>query len=125
MKKGTRLQQAENKYCEQLHEWLTNPKNEDLPNEIVEPQIEAAFHTFLDALLLDEDECAQFITEGNFLNELELLPLIFDHFGSTKIYDAIYANCEAAFSHKYSFESAEMETKRRMMLERMAKALEI
>ena len=37
--KKSRLKIAEEKYCEQLHEWLTNPKNEDSPNDVVEPKI--------------------------------------------------------------------------------------
>lgn len=122
-KERTRLQQAESKYCDQLHEWLTNPKNENLPNEIVEPQIEDAFNEFWEALILDEDECAQFIAEGRFLDELELLPRIFDHFKSTKIYEAICANCEIAFSHKHFTESPDTENKRRILLADIAKKM--
>ena len=47
----TRLRKAEEKYCAELHEWLTNPKNEHLPDEIVEREIQAAFDEFLQALL--------------------------------------------------------------------------
>lgn len=122
-KRQTRLQQAESKYCNQLHEWLTNPKNEDLPNEIVEPQLKAAFNDFLEALILDEDECAQFISNENFLDELDFLPLIFAHFKSQKIYNAICANCEAAFSHKHFTESYETENKRRLLLAEITKMM--
>ena len=122
-KKQTRLQQAESKYCDQLHEWLTNPKNENLPNEIIESQLKVAFNEFLDALVFDEEECAQFISEGRFLDEMEFLPLIFDRFRSAKIYDAICANCKIAFSHKHFTESPETESKRRLLLDEIAKKL--
>ena len=117
--KKTRLRKAEEKYCAELHEWLTNPKNEDLPNEIVEPKIQAAFDGFLQALLEDEDECAEFIAEGNIMDELECLPLIFDHFKTRKIYEAIRSNCDIAFSHEYGTESEETELKRKEMLSYM------
>ena len=51
--KKSRLNRAEEKYCEQLHEWLTNPKNEDLPNNVVESKIEEAFNEFFQALIAD------------------------------------------------------------------------
>lgn len=114
--KKTRLRKAEEKYCEELHEWLTNPKNEDLPNEIVEPKIQAAFDEFLQAMLENEDECAEFIAKGGIIDEIYFLPLIFEHFKSRKIYEAIKSNCEVAFSHKYSIESEETELKRKEML---------
>ena len=114
--KKTRLRKAEEKYCAELHEWLTNPKNEDLPNEIVEPKIQAAFDEFLQALLEDEEECAEFIAKGNIIDELEFLPLIFEHFKTQKICEAINSNCDIAFSHKFGTESEEMECKRKEML---------
>lgn len=114
--KKTRLRKAEEKYCEELHEWLTNPKNEDLPNEIVESKIQAAFDEFLQAMLENEDECAEFIAKGGIIDEIDFLPLIFEHFKSRKIYEAIKSNCEVAFSHKYSTESEETELKRKEML---------
>ena len=117
--KKTRLRKAEEKYCAELHEWLTNPKNEDLPNEIVEPKLQAAFDEFLQALIENEDECAEFIAEGHIIDELEFLPLIFEHFKSRKIYEAIRSNCEVAFSHKYSAESKDMERERNEMLARI------
>ena len=58
-----RLHKAEDKYCAQLHEWLTNPKNEDLPDEIIETKIETAFKEFFQALIVDENECADFIAK--------------------------------------------------------------
>ncbi len=123
--KKTRLRKAEEKYCEELHEWLTNPKNEDLPSEIVEPQIEAAFNDFFQALIQDEEECADFVSKGNILDEIEFLPLIFEHFKSKKIYDAIQTNCEIAFSHKYSVESEESEKRRKELLYHMQDVLHI
>ncbi len=118
--KNSRLRNAEIKYVEKLHEWLTNPKNEDLPNEVVTPKIEAAFNAFLQELLQDEDECAEFISAGGVMDELDFLPLIFQHFKSRKIYDAIKSNCDVAFSHKEFVESEEMEQKRKEMLLNMA-----
>ena len=118
--KKSRLKKAELAYCDALHEWLTNPKNEELPNEITEAHIKQAFDMFLAALLLDEDECAAFISEGAILDEQELLPRVFDHFKSEKIYAAIKKNCEIAFSHTYSTESEEQETRRRALLAHMA-----
>ena len=111
--KKTRLRKEEEKYCAELHEWLTNPKNEDLPNEIVEPKLQAAFDEFLQALLKDEEECAEFIANGNIIDELEFLPLIFEHFKSRKIYEAIKSNCDVAFSHKKIIESKDMEQRRK------------
>ena len=118
-----RLRNAEDKYIEELHEWLTNPKNEDLPNEVVTPKIEAAFHAFLQELLQNEDECAAYISAGGVMNELDLLPLIFEHFKSRKIYKAIKSNCEVAFSHKLFTESEEIERKRKEMLSYMEHSL--
>ena len=115
----TRLRKAEEKYCAELHEWLTNPKNEDLPNEIVEPKIQVAFDEFLQEMIKDENECAEFIAKGNITDELEFLPLIFEYFKTQKIYEAIKSNCDIAFSHKYSTESEEMELKRNEMLSHM------
>ena len=112
----SRLKKAEEKYCEKLHEWLTNPKNEDLPNDVVEPKIEAAFNDFFEALIADENECAEFIAEGCVMDEIELLPLIFEHFKSKKIYEAIKSNCDIAFEHKYSTESEDIENKRKALL---------
>ena len=123
--KKTRLRKAEEKYCADLHEWLTNPKNEDLPNEIVEPKIQAAFDEFLQAMLENEDECAEFIAKGRIIDELDFLPLIFEYFKSRKIYEAIKSNCEIAFSHKLGTESEEMECKRKEMLSHMQAYLEI
>ena len=70
----SRLKKAEVLYCETLQDLLTNPQNEDLPNEIIEPQIEEAFNKFVQELLLNEDETAAFIAEGNVFNEMEILP---------------------------------------------------
>lgn len=123
--KKTRLMKAQEKYCEQLHEWLTNPKNEDLPNEVVESKIAAAFSDFFNALIANEDECADFISNGGIINEIELLPLLFEHFGSKKIYEAIKSNCEIAFSHKYSTECEELESKRKALLSYMERKLGI
>ena len=117
--KKTRLRKEEEKQCAELHEWLTNPQNEDLPNEIVETKIQAAFDGFLQALLKDEGECAEFIANGNIIDELEFLPLIFEHFKSKKIYEAIKSNCDIAFSHKFGVESEEVERKRNKMLSHM------
>ena len=121
--KKTRLRREEEKYCAELHEWLTNPKNEDLPNEIVEPKLQAAFDEFLQALLEDEEECAEFIANGNIIDELEFLPLIFEYFKSRKIYEAIKSNCDVAFSHKKIIESKDMEQRRKEMLVNMEKCL--
>ena len=121
--KKTRLRSAEDKYIEEMHEWLTNPKNEDLPNEVVTSKIEAAFHAFLQELLQDENECAAYISAGGVMNELDLLPLIFEHFKSRRIYEAIKSNCEVAFSHKLFTESEEIERKRKEMLSYMEHSL--
>lgn len=121
--KNSRLRNAEIKYVEKLHEWLTNPENEDLPNEVVEPRIEAAFNEFLQELLQGEDECAEFVSAGNVMHEPDLLPLIFEHFKSRKIYDAIKSNCGVAFSHKIFTESEAMEQRRKEMLSNMEKCL--
>ena len=123
--KKTRLMKAEEKYCEQLHEWLTNPKNEELPDEIVEPKIKAAFNDFFSALIADEDECAEYISQGGVLDETELLPMIFEHFKSRKIYEAIRSNCEIAFAHKHSTESEELLNGRRLLLTHMQNTLGI
>ena len=123
--KKSRLRKAEEKYCAELHEWLTNPKNEDLPNEIVEREIQAAFDEFLQAMLENEDECAEFIAKGNIIDELEFLPFIFEHFKSRRIYEAIKSNCDVAFSHKNGTESEEMELQRNQMLSHMLACLEI
>lgn len=122
--KKNRLKEAETKYCEQLHEWLTNPRNQDLPDEIVEPKIEAAFNEFIKALVQDEDECAEFISKGCVLDEMEILPVVFNHFRSEKIYEAIKSNCEVAFSHQYVVESDEREKERQKMLDYMGSVLE-
>ena len=123
--KMTRLRKAEENYCAQLHEWLTNPKNEDLPPEVVEPKIKAAFNDFFQALIQDEDECAAFICQGNRMDELDFMPLIFEHFKSKKIYEAIKSNCEAAFSHQYSVESEDLKNRRKALLSHMQKVLGI
>lgn len=114
--KKNRLTKAEISYCNKLQECLTNPKNEDMSNEIIEPKIKAAFNEFLQALLQNEDDCAEFISQGGITDELELLPLLFNHFKSVKIYEAIKANCEIAFSHKFSVESDELEQMRKDLL---------
>ena len=123
--KKTRLRKAEEKYCDALHEWLTNPKNEDLPAEITESKIKAAFDEFLQSLIKDEDECAEFIAKGQIIDELEFLPLIFEHFKSRKIFEAIKSNCDVAFSHKYSTESEITEIRRKEMLSIMQHYFEI
>ena len=123
--KKSRLKIAEEKYCEQLHGWLTNPKNEDSPNDVVEPKIEAAFNEFFQALIADENECAEFISKGGVMDEIELLPLIFKHFRSQKIYEAIKSNCEIAFAHKYSTESEDVENKRKDLISFMKNELNI
>lgn len=123
LKKTGRLRNAETKYAEELQEWLTNPKNEDLPNEMVTPKIEAAFNAFLQELLQDEDECAEFIAAGNVMDELDFIPLIFEHFKSRKIYEAIKSNCDLAFSHKKFIESDETEQRRKKMLLHMENSL--
>ena len=114
--KKTRLEEAEMQYCGQMQEWLTNPKNEDLPSEVVEAHIEAAFQEFLQALLFSEEETAQFIANGGIMDELDFLPLIFNHFKSVKIYQAIKSNCEAAFLHKHSTESEDLRQARNHLL---------
>ena len=114
-----RLKNAENKYVEELQEWLTNPKNEDLPNESVAPKIETAFYNFVQELLLNEEECAEFISKGSVVDELQILPIVFEHFKSLKIYEAIVANCNVALSHKYTVESSEMEQQRKELLRYM------
>ncbi len=121
--KKNRLKEAEEKYCKQLHECLTNPKNENLPNDIIETKIEEAFNGFIQALVQNEDECACFISKGNVMDELEILPIVFDRFKSVKIYEAIKANCEVAFSHKFTVESKEVEQKRKIMLDDMKQQL--
>ena len=123
--KKSRLNRAEEKYCEQLHEWLTNPKNENLPNDVVESKVEAAFNEFFQALIADENECADFISEGGVMDEIELLPLLFKHFKNQKMYEAIMSNCEIAFSHKYSIESEEVEKKRKDLISYMKNELGI
>jgi hypothetical protein len=121
--KKSRLEQAEEKYCFQLHEWLTNPMNDDLPEEVVEANIQKAFDEFLKAMLEDEDECAEFIAKGVIVDEHDFLPLVFEHFRSQKIYEAIKSNCEVAFSHKFIIECEELENQRRAMLEKMKSEL--
>ena len=121
--KKTRLMKAEEKYCEQLHEWLTNPKNEDLPNEIVQSKIEAAFHDFFTALIADEEECAEFISGGGVMDEMKFLPMIFEHFKSKKIYEAIASNCEMAFAQKHSIESEDLVNDRKSLLSHMQNVL--
>lgn len=123
--KKTRLQKAEEKYCAELQEWLTNPKNEDLPNEIVEPKIKGAFDEFLQALIEDEDECAEFIAKGGIIDEIDFFPFVFERFKSRKIYEAIKSNCLVAFSHTYSIESEETELRRNEMLSYMRSYLEL
>ena len=115
-KRATRLDIAENKYCEQLHEWLDNPKNEDMPSEMVESKIAVAFDEYVQALLFDEEECADFISIGGRLGELDFLKTVFDHFKSQKIAEAIKVNCQVAFSHKFSTESKEIEEKRKNLI---------
>ena len=121
----SRLKKAEEKFCEQLHEYLTNPKNENLPNEIVEPKIKEYFNEFFQSLIADEDECAIFISKGNILNEMELLPQVFEHFKSVKIYEAIKANCEVAFSQKFSIESENLLKARKRLLAHIEEVLNI
>lgn len=121
----SRLRKAEINYCNELQECLTNPKNEDMPNEIIEPKIKAAFNEFLQALLQDEDECAEFISQGGIMDELDFLPLLFNHFKSVKIYEAIKANCEVAFSHKLFTESEELEQSRRELIAYMEKQIDL
>lgn len=118
-----RLKNAENKYCLQKHEWLTNPQNEDLPDEIIEQRLQEAFDEFLKELCLDEDESAEFISGGCVLDELEFLRTVFDYFKSEKIYEAIKTNCEIAFSHKYVTESQEIENERKELIVYMQKQL--
>ena len=116
---NSRLNKAEKLYAQELQEWLTNPKNENLSNEIIDAKIEDAFNAFLQELIKDEDECAMFISKGGIIHELDFLPLIFNHFKSRKIYEAIKCNCEIAFSHKLFTESEEAEQKRKEMLSAM------
>ncbi len=119
----SRLRIAADKYCEQLHEWLTNPKNADLPNEIVVPKLDSAFHTFFQELIFDEQECADFISKGGIIDEMEFLPLVFEHFKSRKIYEAIKSNCEASFSGIHSIESDELQNARKMLILHMQNTL--
>lgn len=119
-----RLLKAEKKYFNELQEYLTNPQNEDLPNDVIEPKISEAFKEYVQALLLDEDECANFISEGGRAGETEYLKIVFDHFKSRKICEAIKSNCEAAFSHKFSVEAREMEIFRRELITYMEEQLQ-
>lgn len=121
----SRIEKAEIKYCNTLQEWLTNPKNESLPDEIVENEISASFDEYIKELLLDETECAEFISAGNRTEELEYLKFVFDHFKSHKIYEAIKINCEIAFSHKFLIESEEAQASRRNLIAYMQKELKI
>jgi hypothetical protein len=121
----SRLKKAEVQYCETLQDLLTNPKNEDLPNEIIQPQIEEALNKFVQELLLNEDETAAFIAEGNVFDEMKMLPIVFEHFKSAKIYVAIKTNCEIAFSHKFCVESADIEQERKAFLAYMEAQLDI
>ena len=76
-------------------------------------------------LIQDEDECAEFISKGKKADELEFLPLVFEHFKTRKIFDAIKSNCEITFSHKYSTESEKTELKRKEMFSNMQSYFEI
>ncbi len=115
-RKTTRLEMAESRYCDQLHEWLNNPQNEDKSSEIVESKIAVAFDEYVQALLLDEGECADFISTGGRMGELEFLKIVFDHFKSKRIAEAITSNCELAFTHAFSTESQELEEDRRKLI---------
>ena len=123
--KKTRLELAEEQYGDTVQEWLNNPRHEDLPNEIVDHALDVAFGAFLQALLADEEECAAFIAKGNVTDELVILPLIFEHFKSVRIYEAIVANCEVAISHIYSHESMESEEQRRSLIAHMKSQLNL
>ena len=96
-----------------------------LPSEVIELKTEAAFNGFFEALIADEHECAAFISEGGVMDEIEFLPLIFEHFKSERIYKAIRSNCKMAFAHKHLAESEELENRRRSLLSHMQKALAI
>ncbi len=120
-----RLKNAEKSYEHALQEWLNNPKNENVSNEIIEQNIQKEFNKYLQELLLDENDCAIFISEGGKLNELNYLQTIFDHFKSLKIYQAIKTNCEIAFSHKLFEEDDESEQKRKTLIKYMQEALHI
>lgn len=125
MKNITRIEKAGLKYSEQLQDLLNNPVNENLSNEIIEPKIKNAFGEYLQALLQDEDECVAFVSKGNIPEEIIVLPLIFEHFKSVKIYNAIKTNCEIAFSCKYSTESKELEQKRKDLIDYMQSTLNL
>jgi len=114
--KKNRLKNAEIKYSSKIQELLTNPINEILPDNIINPQINSAFSEFLEEILKDENECAEFISKGNIVDEIYILRPVFEHFKSNKIYEAIKSNCEIAFSHKYSIESKEIEQMRKDLL---------
>ena len=123
MEKNSRLKMAEKKYVYELQEWLTNPKNADLANEMIEGKLKEASQAFYKELIQDESECADFLSKGGVADELEFIPLIFEYFKSRKIYDAIKSNCEVAFSHTLFVESSELEQQRKEMLSNMEKCL--
>ena len=124
-KKSTRLEKAEAEYESQLHEWLTNPKNEDLSPELTEEKLSAAFQRFLDELLADEAECAAFIFVGGRLDEHLYLKTVFDHFKSQKIFEAIKQNCAVAFSGESFTEAEELLSARRELIAYMESCLRI
>ena len=114
--KATRLEKEEEKYENEMQNWLTNPKNEDLSDEVVEQKLADAFDRYVQALLLNERECAEFIAAGGRMGEPEILEIIFEHFKSREIFEAIKQNCELAFSHRLFVESQAIEEKRRILL---------
>ena len=121
--KKTRLELAEEKYEEALHAYLTNPASEKLSNEAVEEALDAAFCEFYSELILNEDECCEFIAEGGRLNELDYLEKLFNHFKSRKIYLSILENCRRANSGELMVESQELKDVRAKLIAYMEAAL--
>ena len=121
---SSRLERAHSAYCDLLQDLLCNPKNENLPNEEIEPQITAAKEAYLSALVSNEEECAAFLTSTFHYNDLEFLMPIFLHFRSARIQKAIEENCRKAFSGEFLQESEELLLQRRELLTQIKKELE-
>lgn len=89
-KKLNKVETAYDKYIDRLQDLLCNPINEDKSNEEIDPLFMENDNMMLEALLKDEDETCQLLTdEVAFDNLIAFLPAIQEHFGSKIIADTL------------------------------------
>lgn len=103
--KKTRLEVASHLYFDTLQDLLCNPKNEDSPDEIIEPQIEKAEQAFIKELLQEEQETIEYILSQDLIS-MHILKIVFAHFNSVATFNAIKIHLERSLGAKFEPEES-------------------